>query len=642
MSRRVYAIAALVLAAIIFVAVNIVADNWITTAQLDLTETGQFTLAEGTRNIISKIPEPITLRFYYSKKVAADYASTAAYAKRVHDLLARYAALSHGKIILQEIDPEPFTPAEDEATSNGLTGAPTDQGDTVYFGLVGTNRIDGKEVIPYFNPEREQYLEYDLSSLIYRLSMPQKPLLGILSTLPLDTGAGGMAAALQGQSQPYAIYTDLSQTYATQMLDPKVSRIPDAVSVLMVVHPTGLSAAAQYAIDQFVLRGGRVLVFVDPNSELAGAGAGMDPSAGGAPTSDLPKLFAAWGISYNPGKVVADRDLAQRVQVSSDPRNPVASYPIWLHLGAAQFNSTDMVTANLQAMNLASVGSLAPLKGATTTFTPLLKSSAQAMLFDADQVRFNPRPQDMLAMIVPSGKPFTIAARVSGPAATAFPNGPPAPMTTAGQPPPPPLPPQIKQSTTPINVIVMADTDIFNDQFWVRVQNVYGKRVAAPFADNAAFVINSVENLMGSSDLISLRTRATNDRPFTVVKDLQAQAQAQFQQEAEGLQARLTATQQRLHELEQGASVNGQATNSQGLTPEQQAEIDRFKRELIETRAELRDVQHNLRKDIDWLGDVLAFVNIALVPILVAGFAIVLAWFRRRRRARVLAQGATR
>ncbi|MGZ5999586.1 MAG: Gldg family protein [Rhizomicrobium sp.] len=638
LSRRLYAISALVLAAILFVAINIAADAWITTAQIDLTETGQFTLADGTRNILAKIPEPITLKFYYSKKVAADYAQTSAYAKRVHDLLDEYVALSHGKLILQDVDPEPFTAAEDEATSNGLTGAPTDSGDTVYFGLVGTNRIDGKDVIAYFTPEREPYLEYDLSAMIYHLSMPQKPVLGIISSLPIDTGAGGMSAALQGTAQPYAIYSELSETYATQMLDPSLSRIPTSVAVLLVLHPAGLSAAQLYAIDQFVLGGGRALIFVDPNSELAQAGGGVDPRAGGAPMSDLPKLFQAWGVGYNPGKVVADKALAQRVQVSSDPRNPVASYPIWLHLTASQFDSKDTITANLQSMNLASTGALHPLKGATTHFTPLVSSSTEAALLDSEEVRFNPRPQDLMGLIQPSGEAFVIAARVSGLTKTAFTAGPPAQMTTAGQPPPAPLPPQIKESTGPINVVIMADSDIFDDRFWVHVENLYGKRVASPFADNGAFVLNAVENLMGSGDLISLRTRATNDRPFTVVKQIQADAQAQFQQEAESLQARLTAVQQRLHELEQGGNANGRPNTRPNITAEQQAEIDRFKRELVETRTALRDVQHNLRKDIDALGDFLAFVNIALVPIFVAGFALLLAWLRRRRRARAMAQ----
>jgi ABC-type uncharacterized transport system involved in gliding motility auxiliary subunit len=637
LSRRTYAIAAIVLAAIFFVALNIAVDTFFTDARLDLTETGQYSLAQGTRNIIGKLQEPVTLRFFFSKKVAADYAQTQAYANRVRDMLREYAALSHGNILLEEIDPEPFTPEEDQASADGLTPAPTDSGGQVYFGLVGTNRIDGKEVIAYFSPDREPYLEYDLSSLVYRLETPKKPVIGILSSLPLDTGAGGMAAAMQGQAQPFAIYSELAQTYTTEMIDPAFKRLPSDIDVLMVAHPGPLTNVQQYAIDQFVLNGGNALVFVDPMSEIAQAMGGGDPQAGGGPNSDLPLLFKAWGVVYDPNKVLGDKALAQRVQVSADARNPVASYPVWLHLTAANFNGSDPVTANLQTLNLASVGALRHDGRASTTFTPLVTSSDQSAMLDVAQVRFNPRPQDLMSAIMPTGERYTIAARLSGPAATAFPHGAPIDMSPnpPGAPAPAPFPAQVKHARA-IDVVVMADSDIFDDRFWVHLDNLYGKRVAAPFADNGALVLDAIENLTGSSDLISLRTRATNDRPFTVVRALEADAQQRYQAEAQALQAHLTEVQQRLHDLQQGASATGKPADSAALTPEQQSAIADFERQLAETRSQLRDVQHNLRKDIDTLGNVLAFINIALVPILVAGVALVLAALRRRRRARAL------
>ena len=615
LTPRLYAFAAILLAAIVFVAINIAADTALTTAKLDLTENGQFTLAEGTRNIVANLKEPITLRFYFSKEVAADYAQTVDYAKRVRDLLGEYAALSHGKLILEEVDPEPYTEAEDRATANGLTGAPTDSGEVVYFGLVGTNQIDGKEVIPYFTPDREQYLEYDLSSLIYRLSTPKKPVIGVISSLPLQTGPGGIQAMMQGQSQPFAIYTELNQTYKTQMIQANFAEIPKNIDVLMLAHPSALSDAQMAAVDQFVLSGGRALIFVDPNSEVAKAGANPYQPSAALPSSDLPKLFRAWGIGYNPQKIVGDKALAQRVQVA-DPRDPVALYPAWLHLTSDNFDTKDTITANLQTLNLASVGALRPLKGATTTFTPLVSSSDQAALVDADEVRNQPKPQDMMDEIMPTGEKFTIAARVSGDAKTAFP-------ATA------------KIKSGKINVVVMADSDIFDDRFWVRVQNVLGRKIAAPFADNGAFVLNAVENLTGSGDLIGLRTRAASQRPFTDVRDLQAKAQTQFRAEEQALQTRLTDTQQRLRELEQGGGAAKGKTA--GLSPAQQAEVEQFRRQLIDTRTQLRDVQHNLRKEIDALGARLAFINIALVPLLVAIFAIGLAALRRRRRARAMA-----
>ncbi|HEY4125566.1 MAG TPA: Gldg family protein [Rhizomicrobium sp.] len=630
LSRRAYALTAIVFAAIIFVALNIALDASVTTARIDLTENGVFTLSHGTKSTIAKLQEPITLKFFYSKKVASDYAQIQAYANRVRDLLHNYAAISGGKIILEEIDPEPFTPAEDEAVANGLSGAPTESGDMVYFGLVGTNTIDGKEAIPFFAQDREAYLEYDLTSLIYRLSTPKKPVLGVITSLPLDVGAGGVMAAMQGHAQPYIIYEQLRQTYDTRMVDASFDRIPSDVDVLMIAHPASLNDTQLYAIDQFVLRGGRALVLVDPNSEIAAAGAGFDPQSGGSPVSSLPKLFKAWGVAFDPTKVIVDRALAQHVQVSADPRNPVAAFPLWLHLTPDNFDRHDPLTANLQALNLASVGALTQLKNATTKFTPLVQSSDLAMPIDGEEARAKIQPQQLMASIRATGEHYTVAARVSGPVQTAFPNGPPPTAVNAT-----PLPAQAKQSKANANIIIVADTDILDDRFWVRVQDLYGKRLASTFADNGAFILNAVENLMGSDDLISLRTRATNDRPFTVVQKLQSDAQAQFQSEADALKQKMTDTQDRLRALQQGGGNTGAQT--QTVSAAQQSEIERFKRELLDTRTQLRDVQHNLRKEVDRLGEWLAFVNIALVPLLVAAFAVGLAIFRRRRRARALA-----
>jgi len=639
LSRRLYALAAIALAAVIFVGLNIAADATFTTTRIDLTENKLYTLSPGTVHTLETLQEPITLKFFYSKKVGSQYAAINAYAGRVRDLLAEYVAHSRGKIILEEIDAEPFTQAEEQASAAGLTGAPTETGDLLYFGLVGTNTIDGKETVAFFAQDREPYLEYDLTSLIYRLTMPKKPVIGVISSLPLETGAGGMAALLQGQAHPFIAYEELRQSYETKTIQQDFDRIPADVSMLIVAHPPPLAPKQLYAIDQYVLAGGHALIFLDPMSEIAqtmqGGGQGMAPSS-----SDMRDLLKAWGVNYDSSKVVLDRALAQAVRTSADPRNPVTRYPLWLHFDASNFDQHDQVTANLQALNLASVGSLAPLKGATTTFEPLVRSSGESSLMDAIQAKLDPRPEDLLAQVVPTGRRYTIAARISGPVKTAFPGGQPT-ITAAGAPPVKTAPkaqdPQLKVSKEPINVIIMADSDIFDDKFWVHVENLYGRQLAAPFADNGAFIMNAVENLSGSNDLISLRTRATSSRPFTVVQKLQAQAQARFQQEADALKQKLADTETRLHALEQGGGANAQQQSGTALSPEQQQEITRFKREVAATRTALRTVQHNLRKDIDALGSWLAFINIALVPILVAAFAMVLAVLRRRRRARALA-----
>jgi ABC-type uncharacterized transport system involved in gliding motility auxiliary subunit len=640
-SRRLYALGAIALVAIIFVGLNIGADATFTTTRLDLTQNRLYTLSPGTQHTLDTLVEPITLKFYYSKKVATRYAQINAYAQRVRDLLGEYAAHSHGHLILQEIDAEPFTPAEDEASAAGLSGAPTDTGDLVYFGLVGTNTIDGRQVIPFFAQEREPYLEYDLTSLVYRLTTPKKPVIGIVSSLPLESGAGGMAAMMRGQAQPFMIYQELSQAYTTKMIAPDFDRIPSDVTLLVLAHPAPLTPRELYAIDQYVLGGGHALAFLDPMSEVAmaaqGGGQGMAPSS-----SDMKTLLQAWGVDYDPSKVVLDRDLAQSVQTSSDPRNPISRYPLWLHFDSSDFDRGDQVTANLQTLNLASVGALSPRKGARTNFEPLVRSSDEASLMDAMQAHLDPRPQDLMTQVEPTGRRYTVAARISGTVTTAFPGGPPAIATAADPPGKPapatrPLPRQIKVSKVPINVIVMADSDIFDDRFWVHTESLYGHQLATPFADNGAFVLNAVENLTGSNDLISLRTRATDNHPFVVVQKLQAQAQARFQQEADSLKQRLSDTENRLHALEQGGGTTGSQTSGAALSVDQQHEITRFRHEVADTRTELRDVQHNLRKDIDALGTFLAFINIALMPILIAGFAIILAFLRRRRRARALA-----
>src|SRR6185436_460213 len=311
LNRRIYALAAIALIVVLFVAVNIVSAFWLRTARVDLTQNRLYTVSAGTKETLAKLPEPITLRFYFSRESAAGFASIVAYAGRVRDLLQEYKALAGGKIILEEIDPAPFTPAEDEAVAQGLTGAPTQEGENVYFGLVGTNTLAGHEVIPFFDQGREEYLEYDLTSMIYKLSNPQKPKLAVISALPLEAGAGGLQAALAGNSNPYVVYQQLRDNYDVQMLDPNTTdRIPADISTLIVAHPANFSASAQYAIDQFVLRGGHAIVFLDPLSEAsvqAGPGA---QDQGDKSSSTLGPVLTAWGVDFDVTKVVADAELA--------------------------------------------------------------------------------------------------------------------------------------------------------------------------------------------------------------------------------------------------------------------------------------------------------------------------------------------
>jgi ABC-type uncharacterized transport system involved in gliding motility auxiliary subunit len=597
-SRRTYALSALALAAILFVGLNIFANNFFTGARLDLTQNGQFTLSKGTRNILDKLQEPVTLKFYYSRSAGARYAATAAYAKRVRDLLGEYATLSHGKLILQDIDPEPFTPEEDEASAAGLTPAPTDRGDVVYFGLSGSNSIDGHQTIPYFASAREAYLEYDLSSLVYHLSAPKKPSIALITGLPV--------MGSPQNPQPLASYAALAQEYDVTQLPGDFTAIPAGIDLLIVAHPDPLSPPQMLAIDNYVLSGHRALIFVDPLSELA-------QQAGPQATiaSDLGPLLKSWGVDFPSNMVLLDRGVAQQVAAGNDPRQPTIAYPVWLHLTADSFDPRDPVTASLQNLNMASTGEIAPIRNATTVFHTLIGSSDQANMMQREQLMALRDPSRLVDTMRPTGVRYALAARITGNAKTAYPNAPGA--VQAGK----------------VQLMIVADSDVWDDRFWVNVSNQMGHPVAQPFADNGAFILNAVENLTGSDDLISLRTRASSDRPFTVVQGLRQAAETRYRETENTLQNNLAQAQQTLAQLQQGSGGNAIA-----LSQKQKDEIERIRRGMAQTRVQLRDVQHNLRAEVDALGSRLAFLNIVGVPILLAGFALVLGMIRARRRRR--------
>jgi ABC-type uncharacterized transport system involved in gliding motility auxiliary subunit len=635
LTRRAYALAAIALGVVLFVSVNIVANVWLGTAKADLTQNGLYTVSPGTEASLAKLPEPVTLRFYFSREPSSSYAQIVAYAARVRDLLQEYTALSHGKIILEEIDPEPFTPAEDDAVRDGLTGAPTPEGETVYFGLVGTNTLDGLQSIKFFDQSREQYLEYDISSMIYKLSTPQKAKLGVLSALPLEAGAGGLQAALSGNANPYVVYQQLRDTFDVQMLDSMTTDgIPADISTLLVAHPADFSDSVLYAIDQFVLRGGHAIVFVDPLSEASNQqGPGGLPGQSEKMTSTLGPVLGAWGVDFDSTKVIGDAELAQPVQSGGR----VISYIAWLRLTPANFNTTDPITSSLQQLNFASAGALKVKKDATTKFQPLITTSSTAAPLDSMQVRLVQNPADLLRRFESTGEKFVLAARVSGPAKTAYPNGapkPPAPPPSADKPPAPaPLPEQVKEAKD-INVVLVSDSDLLDDRFWVQTSNLLGQRIAVPTADNGALVLNAVENMMGSNDLISLRTRERSERPFVRVEQIRREAEGKFLAQEQVLQEKVNTTQANLRALQGQSGENQNNAGPPVLTKEQQAQIDKFRRDLVESRASLRGVQANLRRDVENLGTVLAFLNIALMPIMIATAAIGLALLRKRRRAR--------
>jgi ABC-type uncharacterized transport system involved in gliding motility auxiliary subunit len=640
MNRRLTTTAALVLAAIVFLAINVFANSWFRSARLDLTADRLYTLSEGTRSILSHLDEPVTLRFFFSNKAATPYAATKAYGKRVRDMLEEYASLSNGKLRLEVIDPEPFSEAEDQAVALGLRGAGGGGGgDVIYFGLVGTNAVDDQQVIPFFTQDRERFLEYDLTKLIYSLATPEKKVVGVISSLPLQYGPGGVQAAMRGRSRPMPIYEQLRQQFDVRMLEPDLATIDKDVGLLLIAHPAALSDKTLYAIDQYVLRGGHALVFVDPHSEMMSAPGPMGMPSGGQAISRLDKLFTAWGVSMAKDVVVGDRTLAQQVAFSGpNGRQKVSDFIVWLGVDASHLNRSDVVTAQLSLLAMGSAGALSPIKGASTHFEPLITSSPNSMLVKTVEIMVQPDPAQLLRDFVPTDKAYVLAARVSGPVKSAFPDGPPpdpdAPKNKKAAPKKPATPAPLTEAKSPVNLIIVADTDMLDQRFWAQVQDFMGQQVVYPVADNANFVINAVDNLLGNNALIGLRSRGVSVRPFTVVEDIRRDAEARYLAREKQLQDQLKKTEARIKALE-----SQRPKSSALLSPEQEAEIEKFRAQMLQTRKELRAVQRDLRKDISTLENWLRFINIGLMPLVVMAFAVGLAVVRRRRRAAEQARG---
>ncbi|MEQ9528842.1 MAG: Gldg family protein [Parvibaculaceae bacterium] len=639
-SRSAYRIIMLVLLAVLFLAVNMFSNVMFRSARVDLTENSLYTLSEGTAEVVSQIEEPITLRFFYSEELATDYGRIRTYAGHVRDLLEEIRARSNGMVRLEVIEPEPFSEDEDLAMSLGLKGAPTQSGDIIYFGLVGTNSVDGLDSIPFFTDEREQYLEYDIARMIQNLSRPERPVLGIVTNLPLDTGAGGLMSAMRGESLPFMIYEELRNRFEIEFLEQQFQAVPKRVDVLMIAHPRPLDTPTLYAIDQFVMRGGHVLAFVDPHSEVSlTAGPNGDPVRGYTEQSDLGPLLESWGVNYDPTEIVGDRAIAQRVRTGLDARRQESDYVIWLAVPRENVDTNDIVTSDVARLNLGTAGHFTPVEGATTVFSPLVYSSEDAQLYDVEYVKGGPKPDDLLRNFDPAGKRFTIAARLSGPVDSAF-EGPvdEAPVAPEGAQSPrksqDKAPSYMAQSEKDANIIVFADSDIFDDRFWVRTDSYLGERVAQPIADNAVFVMSAIDNLMGSNELISLRARDKSDRPFAVVELLRRSAERRFLAEQEALEKKIDEAERNLTELQVGGLDEDVADG--GPSEQEASAIKRFRTELLDSRKKLRDVQRDLRRDVEQLGAQLRFINIVLVPIILALVALAAAFLRyRRRKARV-------
>ena len=630
MDRKKLTIAGLVVAAIFLFFINIWSSLEIQTALLDLTENKLYTLSDGTKEVMKSIDEPITFRLYYSPTFGEISPPHGNYFRRVRELLEHFAVVSDGKINLKIINPVSFSVEEDEAVKFGIQGVPLDQsGELGYFGMAAVNSTDDRKVVPFFNPQREQFLEYDLTRLVFELAEPKKKKIGLITSLLIESDP-------MLQYKPWPIMTQVTQFFDVKSIDSAAAKIDDDIDVLLVVHPKILEEKLMYAIDQFVMRGGRLLVFLDPQNETARMTPRAPPGAG---SSELKKLFDVWGIEYDEDKFVGDRTRAIRVQAPVKGRDVIADYLSWGIYDKRAINEKDVVTGQLTAISLASAGTLELKKGSALKMIPLLQTSKISQRIDAELVRGEINPEAILKQFKSENRSFTIAARFSGKVKSAFPDGPPKPKKDAKKKDddkkPVKLAPHMNESKADLNMIVMADSDMLSSRFWVREQDFFGKKIQTPVSNNADFLVNSLENLGGSQALISLRSRGLSVRPFHTIQDLKNDAEDKYRKTEQQLTAKLKDLQGKL----QGLGKINQGKGKVVLTSAQQKAFAQFQAEMLDVRKKLRDVQLALRKDIEQLDTKLKILNIWTMPLVIAVVAIILAIFRRRRYSQQTAQG---
>ena len=612
------------LAAVLFLAVNLAVNLSLRSAQVDLTERGLYTLSDGTRKVLTSLTEPITLRLYFTRALGESYPGHQAYANRVRELLERYVNISGGKIRLEVKNPEAFSEVEDEAVTFGLQGLPYDQsGDRGYFGLAGTNSVDGKAVIPYFTTEREPFLEYDLTKLVYSLATLDRPVVGMVARLPVEGGF------MMGQRPvpAWAVINQIRELFDVRTMPAEFNAVPPEFGMLMLVHPKNLSDETLYAIDQFVMRGGRVLAFIDPNAETEAP----SPQAPAGP-SDIDRLLKSWGVTFIKDKVAADLQSARRVNVRHEGQITQVDYVAWNSLDRRNLDTTDAVVADIRDLNVGSAGIIEPAEGATTTFRPLVSTSEESQALDVAKLQGRIDIVGLFRDFKPSGKKLVMAARVTGPVKSAFPDGPPligegadAEKARAEK-----VKTHLAESQKPLNAVIVADTDVLHEGLWAEIRNVNGEQLMVPYAGNSDFVINAVENLSGGDVLLGLRSRGDSKRPFLMVEKIQLEAERKFRAEQEKLAQELQETQKRIEGLTSREGASGEAI----LTAEEKTAIAEFRRKMIDIRHDLRNVQHALRKDIDALDAWLKFLNIAAIPLILGFAALVIAVARRLSRTR--------
>ena len=585
--------------------------------RIDVTDEKLYTISEGTKKILSDFEEPVTIKFYFSKDRAELPQNFKAYAQRVEEVLREYEYLADGNIKLEVFDPKIDSEEEEWAQKYGLASFALPNGENFYMGMVAL-LLDQEIAIPYFDPRREKFLEYDISQALMGLNQLQPPKIGVLSSLNL---LGSSTHRRASTVDEWALYSELKKSFDLQILPPEIEEISDDITVLLLIHPKNMHERAQYAVDQYVIRGGHLIVLVDPNSNhearTQSAQMGRMPDI----KSDLPRLLKNWGVEFDPGMLVGDSRYATSINAG---RGNIVRYPMWMSLPPDAMDEDHPITSQLENLLFVDSGFLSKVGESTVEFSPLLQTSSQSGVLETIMIQFTP-PTQIAQNLKTDQVPRVLAAFLRDKFKTAFPEGQPPPSITEEGTPlqteesPPLKHAHLQEAKNSGTILVIADVDFASDTFSVQKMNFMGQIVVNLLNDNLNFIINAVEFFTGDDELMSIRSRGRFARPFTKVMELENQAQMRFQEEEIGLQQTLRAVQEKLAELEEHKDPGQKRL----LTTEQQDEIKRFRTEEIETRKRLREVRKILRQDIESLGNWLLGLNMLLVPAIVALVGVV-------------------
>ena len=606
---------------VILVALNFLAGQ--VPRRIDLTAEKAYTLSPGTRAILAKLDTPVKVRLYCTRNENMP-PQLKLYAQQIEDLLGEYRQASKGLVQIQKLAPEPDSEAEDSARLDGVEGQLLPNGEKLYLGL-SISLLDQKEVLPFLSPERERLLEYDLSRAISRVAGSKKQVIGLMSPLPVaGLKVPSMMMQLGQQNQePWIFYNELKRDFMIQPVEMKATKIPDEINVLLLIHPRRITDSAQYAIDQFVLRGGKLIAFLDPSAVFDRPQ--MPTSQPQTTSSNLDKLLKAWGVGFDSTRMVADMNYIARTS-----RGRVLGV---LNLNDEALSKDDVLTANASNLYLVFPGAFFGTPTPGLKETVLLKSSRNAELLDPKSVQMS--PETVANNFIPANQEFPLAIRLTGKFKTAFPEGASQAASDNKEDKAPESAPGLQESAQENTVILVGDSDMLQDQVTVtEQQNPFGGRMLLPANGNLAFAQSVVEQLSGDSNLIAVRSRATRERPFTMVRQMQEAAEANYRSKIKELETSLTETRHKLDELQQRRQSSSDK-NAQKfiLSPEQQAELEAFRKTEAGVKKELKEVRRNLRADTDALENRIKWINIVGMPTLVTLGGIGLALWKRKQLA---------